>query len=350
MTHGMTPSKQGLYDPRYEHDSCGVGFVVDLKSRKSHSHRRAGLADPAQPGAPRRLRLREEHRRRRRHPRADAARLPGQGGRPGRLPPARARRLRRRLRLPADRRGRPPPRRGDVRAGRARGRTDRPRLARRAGRAGAARPDRAGGDADDPADLHWPRRSPQPPRRPGLRAQALRRPPPRRERRAEFRREAARHVLRPIALLQDADLQGDAQRRPARAVLPRPGRPGPRDRPGPGPLALQHQHLPQLGAGPPLPLHRPQRRDQHAARQRQLDDRPREPVPLRAVRAGREEAAADHRPDRQRLGHVRQRPGAARPVRPVAAARGHDDDPRAVGRRPVHERRRKRRFTSSIRA
>ncbi len=37
MTHGMTPSKQGLYDPRYEHDSCGVGFVVDLKSRKSHS-------------------------------------------------------------------------------------------------------------------------------------------------------------------------------------------------------------------------------------------------------------------------------------------------------------------------
>ena len=27
---------QGLYDPWYEHDACGVGFVVDLKGRKSH--------------------------------------------------------------------------------------------------------------------------------------------------------------------------------------------------------------------------------------------------------------------------------------------------------------------------
>ena len=32
----IEPPPQGLYDPRYEHDSCGVGFVVDLKSRKSH--------------------------------------------------------------------------------------------------------------------------------------------------------------------------------------------------------------------------------------------------------------------------------------------------------------------------
>ena len=29
------PSAQGLYDPRHEHDACGVGFVVDLKGRKS---------------------------------------------------------------------------------------------------------------------------------------------------------------------------------------------------------------------------------------------------------------------------------------------------------------------------
>ena len=27
---------QGLYDPRHEHDSCGVGFVVNVKGRKSH--------------------------------------------------------------------------------------------------------------------------------------------------------------------------------------------------------------------------------------------------------------------------------------------------------------------------
>lgn len=30
------PNPQGLYDPRFEHDACGVGFVAHLKSQKSH--------------------------------------------------------------------------------------------------------------------------------------------------------------------------------------------------------------------------------------------------------------------------------------------------------------------------
>jgi glutamate synthase (ferredoxin) len=30
------PPKQGLYDPQFEHDACGVGFVVNVKGRKSH--------------------------------------------------------------------------------------------------------------------------------------------------------------------------------------------------------------------------------------------------------------------------------------------------------------------------
>src|SRR5688572_22043465 len=30
------PGKQGLYDPAFEHDACGVGFVVNVKGRKSH--------------------------------------------------------------------------------------------------------------------------------------------------------------------------------------------------------------------------------------------------------------------------------------------------------------------------
>ena len=30
------PEKQGLYDPRFEHDACGVGFVVNIKGAKSH--------------------------------------------------------------------------------------------------------------------------------------------------------------------------------------------------------------------------------------------------------------------------------------------------------------------------
>jgi glutamate synthase (ferredoxin) len=30
------PPKQGLYDPRFEHDACGVGFVVNIKGHKSN--------------------------------------------------------------------------------------------------------------------------------------------------------------------------------------------------------------------------------------------------------------------------------------------------------------------------
>src|SRR5437764_9256785 len=31
------PPKQGLYDPQFEHESCGVGFVVNIKGQKSHA-------------------------------------------------------------------------------------------------------------------------------------------------------------------------------------------------------------------------------------------------------------------------------------------------------------------------
>jgi glutamate synthase domain-containing protein 2/glutamate synthase domain-containing protein 1/glutamate synthase domain-containing protein 3 len=59
MRHYHLPKKQGLYDPQFEHDSCGVGFVCDVKGRKSNqivkqglevlrrlSHRGATGADP----------------------------------------------------------------------------------------------------------------------------------------------------------------------------------------------------------------------------------------------------------------------------------------------------------------
>jgi len=59
MKYNHLPQKQGLYDPRFEHDSCGVGFVCDIRGRKSHaiiqqglevlrrlSHRGATGADP----------------------------------------------------------------------------------------------------------------------------------------------------------------------------------------------------------------------------------------------------------------------------------------------------------------
>jgi len=35
--------KQGLYDPSREHDSCGVGFVANIKGRRSHDTVRRGL-------------------------------------------------------------------------------------------------------------------------------------------------------------------------------------------------------------------------------------------------------------------------------------------------------------------
>src|SRR5437868_2864233 len=37
------PPASGLYDPRHEHDACGVGFVVDIKGRKSHAIVRQAL-------------------------------------------------------------------------------------------------------------------------------------------------------------------------------------------------------------------------------------------------------------------------------------------------------------------
>ena len=33
----VVPQAQGLYDPAHEHDACGVGFIADMKGRKSHA-------------------------------------------------------------------------------------------------------------------------------------------------------------------------------------------------------------------------------------------------------------------------------------------------------------------------
>jgi glutamate synthase domain-containing protein 2/glutamate synthase domain-containing protein 1/glutamate synthase domain-containing protein 3 len=36
MLRNGLPEKQGLYDPTYEHDACGIGFVANIKGVKSH--------------------------------------------------------------------------------------------------------------------------------------------------------------------------------------------------------------------------------------------------------------------------------------------------------------------------
>ncbi len=37
------PRRQGLYDPQFEHDACGIGFVVNIKGQKSHAIVRQAL-------------------------------------------------------------------------------------------------------------------------------------------------------------------------------------------------------------------------------------------------------------------------------------------------------------------
>jgi glutamate synthase (ferredoxin) len=44
-SHVLTrpPGGQGLYDPGFEHDACGVGFLANIKGRQSHAIVRSGL-------------------------------------------------------------------------------------------------------------------------------------------------------------------------------------------------------------------------------------------------------------------------------------------------------------------
>ena len=37
------PAPQGLYSPAFEHDACGVSFVVDMHGRTSHDIVRMGI-------------------------------------------------------------------------------------------------------------------------------------------------------------------------------------------------------------------------------------------------------------------------------------------------------------------
>ena len=126
--------------------------------------------------------------------------------------------------------------------------------------------------------------------------------------------------------------------RQLRALLPGPARPALRDRAGAGPSALRHQHLPVLAARPPLPHGRPQRRDQHPARQRQLDGGAPGERRLRIVRRRHLQAVADllRRPVGHRLLRQRARVPGAR--RLLARPRDDDADPGGLGRQSADGR------------
>lgn len=36
MRYTTLPEKQGLYDPKYEHDACGIGFICKIDGEASH--------------------------------------------------------------------------------------------------------------------------------------------------------------------------------------------------------------------------------------------------------------------------------------------------------------------------
>jgi glutamate synthase (NADPH/NADH) large chain len=250
---------------RHEHDACGVAMVATLRGTAGHDiveqalvalrnldHRGATGADPAR-------------RRRRRDPHPGARPLPARGRRL-RAPPAGP--VRRGHRLPAR------------------------EEAERATRRGADRGDRRSGGPDEV--LGWrdvpvtrrPRRRDGPRRHAALRVQLFVA--------ALGRREGLGHRAGPARLLP-----AQARRARGRTSTSRRCRPGRwstracsppaqlepfypdlsrralRDRAGAGPLAVLHQHLPELAAGPPLPADRPQRGDQHRQGQPQLDARPR---------------------------------------------------------------------------
>ncbi len=286
-------------------------------------HRRPRPHRARAAGPPRRLGRRGRDGRRRRHPRADPAPLPGDRGGGGRLHAARRRGLRGRPGLPAHRPRRRPQGTGvggaDGRRGGARGCSGgarcppRPRGWAKIAVGAMPRieqvfvaPSAVRGVDTDGAGAA------------GLRA-------------AQAGGARGRRPLLPVAVGAHPRLQGHAHLRAAPPVLPRPARPHLRVGPGAGALALLDQHLPQLAAGPPVPLPVPQRRDQHAGRQPQLDAGPRGAPRDVADRRGPVADLPDLHAGGERLGQLRRGARVAAPRRALAASRRADDDPRGVG-------------------
>ena len=328
---------QGLYDPRHEHDACGVGFVVHIKGQKTHSivsqalqllvnllHRGAcGCEVNTGDGAGILIQMPD--------------RLLQERGRSARDQPAAGARLWRRAGVPAARSGRARAGRDDVRGDRHRRRPARPGMARGPDRRSRARPERGGGRAGVQADLHRARA-----RRAGagrvdrercpVRAQAVRDPQADRARGRRGGSSGGREalLLRRQPVLEHVDLQGDADGGPDRGDVPGSDRPGDGVGARAGAPALQHQYISVVAARPPLPFCRSQRRDQHPARQHQLDEGARGAAALGRPRPRARQDPADHPRGRERHGDLRQRPRAAGDGRTIAAARRPDDDSRAV--------------------
>ena len=273
------PAKQGLYDPQFEHDACGVGFVVDIKGRKSNAVVKQGIqilknldhrgasGSEVNTGDGAGILLQMPHAFLKKVAKKDARiNLPEPGlYAAGNIFMPRNATQRRKIEevfarvVQAE---------GQVYLGARSVPTDNSMLGETA-------------KASEPFVRQvFIGRGPDTARRGGVRAQALRDPQARVQRDPRVDHRWRGVLVHRVAVAQDAGLQGHAHHDAARPVLPRPAEPahGVRDRAGA--LALLHEHLPELGSRAPVPLHRAQRRDQHAARQHQLDARARGAVPV----------------------------------------------------------------------
>ncbi len=333
---GRACRPQGLYDPALDKDSCGVGFIADIKGRKSHQlvedalailcnleHRGAVGADPrAGDGAGILVQIPHKFFAKKADRLGFTLPSPGEYA-IGVLFMPRDPDWRQVIR---DIYAQMIKREGMTLARLAR-RADRQLDARRIGQA-----DRAGA----PAGVHRPRQEDQ--ERGRVRAPALHPAQVDLERDLHPPGAPAVRLLPGVDLLPHRRLQGHVPRRPARHLLSRPARPGLRERARARAPALLHQHLPDLVARASLPDDRPQRRDQHAARQQQLDGGAAGLGVVGAVRRRHQQALADllRGPVRHRLLRQRARiPGAGRlPAR----ARDDDDDPGGLGGQSAHGR------------
>ena len=213
------PAPQGLYDPANEKDSCGVGFIADMKNRKSHkiveqglailrnlAHRGAVGADPKM-GDGCGILVQIPH-----------AFFAAECDRLGIALPG-ARRIRRGASLHAAGSGRLPDRRGDRREGHRRRGAPAPRLARRPGRQLGPRREREGGGAAAPPGLHRQGQGHGGPG--GLRAPALPRPEGHLERGLQSEGSAHGRLLPGLPVLAHHRLQGHGARHASSAAITR---------------------------------------------------------------------------------------------------------------------------------
>ena len=245
--------KQGLYDPAFEHESCGVGFVAHIKGLRSHQivldaeevlrnmdHRGAcGCEANTGDGAGILTALPHEFlaQGRARPTSKSSCREPGQfAAGIVFLPQIDAERRA----LQGDRRARSSPSKASGSSAGEKCPTD--------AEGADIGPTALAGEPCDRAALHRRRRRPL-----GRRVRAAAVPDPQAGQPPAPQRRIARagqDVLHLSPVDQGDHLQGHAHHRPALPVFPRPRRPGLHQPPGDGPLAVLDEHVSLVGPRP----------------------------------------------------------------------------------------------------